>query len=174
VRGTPIRVGGEDNDRNDPGTEWKSPVYSCATILRAYIMDVTFFINGTATLDNLKVRKAMPRAYSSNATTPLWGVEATGMNISDVEPIWGLVDDKYEKASNMWTIRREHLYLPSGSSSFRLGVLGSSDSLAVSGPGQVLSALYGSLDIDAGDRYTDYTGKASYPLSLKWGNLTAK
>jgi hypothetical protein len=174
VRGPPRRVGGKGSDRHDPGTDWTSSVYSCATVLRAYIMDVTFFINGTGTLDNLKVRKAQPRTYDTNATTPLWGIENTGgMNVSDVTPIWGLVDDKYEKAPNMWTVRRDYLYLPAGFPSFNFGELVQSDSLACGAPEGVMSALYSSV-WDNDDEYPSYSGNANYPLSRKWANLTAR
>lgn len=58
-------------DRLDPGSNWSAPFYSCATALKAYIMDVSFFINKTNLLTNLQVSNMKLRNYSSDIPVPV-------------------------------------------------------------------------------------------------------
>ncbi|OCL00584.1 uncharacterized protein K441DRAFT_719672 [Cenococcum geophilum 1.58] len=164
----------QDGGSRDPRSNWSAPIYSCATAMKAYIMDVSFLFNGRKGLASLEVTKAEPRIYKSNATTPLWAVENTGMQIKDVSPFWALVDDKYEHSPNMWTLRRDHLYLPAGSGfwgSMYMGV----DSSPAAAPGTVLAMLYedaaphSSISPDA---LLDYGGSTNYPLYLRWQKMS--
>ncbi|KIX02557.1 uncharacterized protein Z518_08498 [Rhinocladiella mackenziei CBS 650.93] len=160
------------NGRFDPGTNYSAPLFSCSTSVRVFIMNVTFFMNGTSSLENLQIRSTTPQTYSSNATTPLWAVENTGgMNISDVQPIWGLVGDEYEHDPRLWTIRREYMYLPAGSSAMGLGMLSTSDSLGCGGPINTLDILYNGLD-SGGQQFPDFSGITSLPLRQKWQKLS--
>jgi hypothetical protein len=135
-------------------------------------MNVTFFMNGTSSLENLRIRSATPQTYASNATTPLWAVENTGgMNISDVQPVWGLVGDEYEHDARLWTIRRDYMYLPAGSSAMGLGLLSASDSLGCGGPINTLDVLYNGLD-SSGTQLPDFSGITSLPLKQKWQKLS--
>lgn len=160
------------NGRFDPGTKYSAPLFSCSTSVRAFIMNVTFFINGTSALENLQVRSATPQTYASNETTPLWAVENTGgMNISDVQPIWGLVGDEYEHDPRLWTIRRDYMYLPAGSSTMGLGSLVTSDSLGCGGPINTLDILYNGMEPSIRE-LPDFSGETSLPLKQKWQKLS--
>lgn len=162
---------GSPNTRFDPGSNWTAPLFACSTSIRAFVMDVTFFMNGTSKFDSLEVRSATPRKYESNSTIPLWAVENTlGLNVSDVQPIWGLVDNSYEFDPRLWTIRREYMYLPAGSAGMTLGSISNSDSLACGGPLSILDLLYGLSDLS--DDFPDYTGKLNLPLKRKWQGLS--
>ena len=55
--------------------------------------------------------------YASKATTPWWAVEKIGgLNVSDVQPIWGLVVDEFEHDLGLWTNNHDSMYLPVSSS----------------------------------------------------------
>lgn len=84
IFGTPRRSD-EGSDRDDSGSIWSAPLYSCATALKAHIMNVTFRINGTNSLNNLQVASMKPRTYSSRASLSFWAVEDTEMIIRHVE-----------------------------------------------------------------------------------------
>lgn len=167
--GTARRSDG-NSDRLDPGSKWSAPIYSCATALKAHIMDVSFRINGTNSLTNLQVASMKPRIYSSNASLPLWAVEDTGMIIEDVAPFWGVVDDKYESRPHLWTLRRDSLYLPAGAGSFAWDLKTNSASASAQAPQAVLKAVYKDQNSDV--ELPDYSGFQNYPLYLKWQELS--
>jgi len=98
------------------------------------------------------------------------------MNVSDVQPVWGIVDDKYEKDPALWTLRRDFIYLPAGSDSFNFGTLnGRSDSAAWGAPNGVLELLYGPTSFSGQlGEITDYSGATSKPLKDKWQVLSQR
>jgi hypothetical protein len=161
------------NRRFDPGSNWTAPIYSCATTIKVYIMDVSFIINGTSDLANLKIFSAVPRNYTSNDTTPLWAVENTGMLIGEVDPFWAVVDDQFEDWPSLWTVRKDHMYLPAGRSIFD-DYLGSTTSHAsAEAPGCALGTTYSSATRSSStDGLPDYSSASNYPLYLKWQNLS--
>lgn len=172
--------GTEQLYRVEPGTKWKAPLYSCVSTLKVYIMDVTFSINDTASLANLVVKHAEPRKYTSNATTPLWAVENTGSNISLISPLWGMVDNKYENAPNLWTVRQDSLYLPAGQSQY-WGGLGDlarseSDAWAAELPQAVLTTTYAKALASSGgaESIPDYSGAVNFPLYVRWREYTKR
>jgi hypothetical protein len=165
----------EGVSRLDPGTKWTAPIHSCASTLKAFVMDVAFAMNGSASLSNLYVESATPRTYETNATTPLWAIENTGMNIGDVAPYWGLVDDRYETSPNLWTMRKPSVYLPAGAGS-EVGLVTDDASAGAFGPASVLQAVYvDALNFGLGptsDGLPDYTGKTNFPIFLRWQSLS--
>ncbi|PWW72588.1 hypothetical protein C7212DRAFT_286009 [Tuber magnatum] len=165
ILGAAKRVDGGDSSRtSDIGSRWSTPIYTCATAIKASVKVATFTMNGTHALDNLHVDKVAPKNYSSTAAMPVWAVEDTGMIINDVDPFWGIVDPKYKDAPHLWTIQREHLWLPSvGNGAF--ASLDSSSSLALlSVPGAALAET--STD-------EDYSGERNFALLTKWRKLSA-
>ena len=50
----------DGGSRMDPRSDWSAPIYSCATTMKAYIMDVSFLFNGGKGLAGLEVTKAEP------------------------------------------------------------------------------------------------------------------
>jgi hypothetical protein len=165
----------EGVSRLDPGTKWTAPIHSCASALKAFVMDVDFVMNGSASLSNLYVESATPRTYETNATTPLWAIENTGMNIGDVAPYWGLVDDRYETSPNLWTMRKPSMYLPAGAGS-ETALVSVDASAGALGPASVLQAVYvDALNFGIGptsDGLPDYTGKTNFPIFLRWQSLS--
>ena len=159
--------------RLDPGTKWTAPIHSCASALKAFIMDVTFSINGSASLSNLYVKSAVPRTYDTNATTPLWAIENAGMNIGDVAPYWGLVSDRYETSANLWTMRKPSMYLPAGMG-FQAVLPTEDASAGAQGPESVLREVYeDALTTQTSlEGLPDYTGSTNFPMFLKWQNLS--
>ncbi|KAI9883072.1 MAG: hypothetical protein M1823_005164 [Watsoniomyces obsoletus] len=171
--GAPSRVGGSGPIRFDPGTNWSAPLFACATAVRASIKTVSFQIGGEPALSQLSVTNVKPKSYSNNASKPLWGVEDTGLFIRDVSPTWGIVDDRYEGAPALWTVRSEHLYLPAGSG-FRK--IASWDANAGGDAAQaMLYATYASATESSstgGFPHPQYSGETSYPLFSKWQDLS--
>lgn len=165
----------EGVSRLDPGTKWTAPIHSCASALKAFVMDVNFVMNGSASLSNLYVESATPRTYETNATTPLWAIENTGMNIGDVGPYWGLVDDRYETSPNLWTMRKPSMYLPAGAGS-ETALVSVDASAGALGPASALQAVYvDALNSGVGpttDGLPDYTGKTNFPIFLRWQSLS--
>ena len=98
-----------NNHRLDPGSNWTFPIYCCATALKASIKDVTFRINSSALLSNLQVVSISLQKYTTNADVPLWAVENSAMNISEISPFGGVVEDKYETNPDLFTQRSPSL-----------------------------------------------------------------
>ncbi|KAG0639774.1 hypothetical protein HOY80DRAFT_1136510 [Tuber brumale] len=156
--------GGDPSRMYDVGSHWSIPIYTCATAVKASVKVVTLTMNGTHTLENLRVDKVVPKNYSSTSAMPVWAVEDTGMMISDVNPFWGIVDPKYKDAPHLWTIQREHLWLPSGGN----GVYASLDSSSSFGLLTVPGAALGEISTE-----DDYSGERNFALLTKWRKLSA-
>ncbi|KAG0637151.1 hypothetical protein HOY80DRAFT_1085643 [Tuber brumale] len=155
--------GGDPARVHEIGSNWTIPIYTCATAIKASVKVVTFTMNGTHKLENLRVAKVTPKNYSEISLMPVWAVENTEMKIRDIEPFWGIVDPKYKKAPHLWTIQCEHLWLPSGG--IALYGLGSSGSLGL------LTVPVAALEgISTED---DYSGERNFPLLTKWRKLSA-
>jgi hypothetical protein len=52
--------------------------------------------------------------HTDPTTMPLWGVENTGWNFSQISPLWGLISPEYENHPNVSSVRKASLYLPGG------------------------------------------------------------
>ncbi|KAG0637128.1 hypothetical protein HOY80DRAFT_890179 [Tuber brumale] len=162
IFGTAKRADGGDPGRmHDIGSNWTIPIYTCATAIKASVKVVTFTMNGTHKLENLRVDRVIPKNYSEISVMPVWAIENTGMMIRDIEPFWGIVDPKYKNDPHLWTIQREHLWLPSGG----VGLVSSLSSLGLlTVPGAALDGIH-TMD--------DYSGERNFPLLTKWRKLSA-
>jgi hypothetical protein len=135
-------------------------------------MDVSFRINRTSSLEDLEVTATKPRTYSSKVSASLWAVEDTGLKIGDAAPFWAIVDDKYESAPHLWTMRKDHLYISVGFSGG--GYLESVDaSASARASHQVLHKAY-HVESASTDGIADYSGITNYALFLKWQELVQK
>lgn len=166
-------------DRLDSNSTWSAPFYSCATALKAHIMDVSFRINGTDSLTNLQVTNTKPRNYSSDASLPLWAIENTGMNVTDVAPFWGIVDDKYESWPHLWTTRNDHLYLPCAVNFDSSDLSSIAATASAHAPHAALQQVYKDTVTPPAIGHDtllyqlpDYSGVTNYPLFLKWQELS--
>jgi hypothetical protein len=124
------------------------PVYTCASSVKAMIKTVEFTFNGTSSLSNLLVSSITDKNYTNTKDEPLWGVEKTNLfqnfNISDINLLWGLVNDIYENDTEISTIRGKEFYLPVAYANTDMSVF--KDSLAIA---SVFTAAWNTVYTDA-------------------------
>lgn len=83
-------------------------MFSCASGTRARMQRIDFNFNGTMDLSALEISRR-------NIDTPvLWATEATDLNLTDVDLLWGRVPDFLEEDPNLQTIRSDVFYVPAG------------------------------------------------------------
>lgn len=93
-------------------SSWSSSLYGCASTVKVTVKKATFFHNGTSdNLDNLVVQRVEEKVYKSEDDMPLWGVEDVALNLTQFQPIWGLLDSSFETVPNVSTIRAPSFYL---------------------------------------------------------------
>ncbi|KAI8630319.1 hypothetical protein F5Y19DRAFT_474706 [Xylariaceae sp. FL1651] len=110
--GAPRRRDGSASLLFDPGSSWTLPMYSCISTVKASIKTVSFRFDGADDLSGLTITNIAPKAYSNDASKPLWGVEHSDIPLGDVRPLWGLVTPESASHLKLDTLRRESLYLP--------------------------------------------------------------
>jgi hypothetical protein len=96
-------------------SRWSTPLYSCASALKATVKTVSFNYNGTGeVLTNLVILGIQEKVYAAESDLPLWGVENTGNKYESggINLIWGLISPEYETHPNVSTVRQKSLYLP--------------------------------------------------------------
>jgi hypothetical protein len=142
-------------------------LFSCATALRASVKRITFNSNRTSVLSNLNITNIEAISYASNDTTPIWAVEKPSLTISNINPFWGIVSDKYASSASLMTIQKESFYLPASSSSI-CGMFPIDSSAGADAPGGVLGAVYSSSSVSM----PDYSGTTNWALFLKWQSLS--
>jgi hypothetical protein len=159
------------------GSLWERPVYSCASSTKASIKSVRLRYNSTYATDSpmkgLEVVSITDKAYASEDEMPLWGVENPGMNISDLDPFWGLIDQKDANHVNLSTVQSDHLYLPAGRSAYSQLFAEYDDFF----PGASLPAAIWRTVYDAateGDLTTgmSYSGLTNVAMYKKWSDLS--
>jgi hypothetical protein len=94
---------------------WSQKLFTCATGIRAIVKTVAFNYNGTDNdMKKLAVKSIKEKEYVDEASTPLWGVEDTGnaFQSGEINLLWGLISEEYEKKLNVTAIRALSLYLP--------------------------------------------------------------
>ncbi|KAF8886322.1 hypothetical protein BD779DRAFT_1673244 [Infundibulicybe gibba] len=108
--GTPERSDGGDSRLPDDNSTWTQSLYTCASVTRARIQNVTFSFDGQPDLSKLRITRR-------NTSEPiLWATERASINITDVDLLWGSVDDSYGGDPSLSTIRSEVFYVPAGGS----------------------------------------------------------
>lgn len=160
------------NTRLDPLTNWSQPLYSCASALKASVKRVSFQINGTASISNLVINSIEPVTHSSSASTPLWAVENTSLNVADVSPFWGLISSEYSSSPSLYTIQKEFLYLPAGMGAFA-GLSDRDGAAGAMAPAGALFELFNGVSVGGSTELPDYSGKTNYPTFLKWKELSS-
>lgn len=110
--GAPLTLDGKSFDIADEGTTLKRKIYAYSAAIKATIKTVEFIYNttGDTPLENLRVLNIQDKNYSSQNSMPLWGLETPPLYNGNFNPLWGLVSDEYEDATNITTMRAPHMY----------------------------------------------------------------
>lgn len=154
-----------------PNSTYLREVHVCGSTMRASVKKVTFSMNGTASLVNLRVKRIQDKQYESKSALPLWAMERLSRNMSEVLPLWGLVHDRYENDPGLETLRREYFYLPN-----TLTGLGSpipADALASTAAfGAAIDSAY---SVDLANSISEmgpiYSGNSDFGLYAMWQKL---
>jgi hypothetical protein len=137
----------------------------CATSARARIGETQFTYNGSGDLSTLGLDIVFRNSTSENRPPPLWGVETTNFNISNIDPLWGIIHDDFEGSPGIQTIRRDYLWIPAGAATIWGGM---GDTLAsTSMSGAALGKLY---DADIADS-NGSPGTSSRSIINRWRAL---
>lgn len=175
VRGAPKRVD-QPTVLFDDGSRWSSPLYACASAVKATVKTVKFFHNGTAeNLDNLIVQEIKDKEYRSKEEMPIWGFEQLSYRLNNYEPVWGLVNAAYEGFQNITTLKAPSFYMLGSANylladAFRPG--GTSMNLpAAIAPIQALGTVVNSDSITSSDLF-DFFSRRSFSRWIKWQNLS--
>ncbi|KZL87329.1 hypothetical protein CI238_13111 [Colletotrichum incanum] len=164
-------------------SKWSSPIYICATTVKAAVKTVNFMFNGTSGtngLEGLKATSVAAKRYSSPEKVPLWGIEDSGSLLRDFNPIWGLVSPEYVSSPNISTVRQTSFHLP-GSNVWGEG-LGHNQYTSQNMPASTFAieamdrifSLYGPLAIGSfGENWPfDLRGAANMPIFNRWQALS--
>jgi hypothetical protein len=182
------------------GSKWTTPLYSCATAVRATIKTVTFSTDPIANparqstesvrgLTSFRVTNITAKTYSSPEDYPLWAVEDSGYRLGDIEPLWGLISPAYPAANfpNISTVKQPSLYLVGlggGGASFSTPTFSPHDNSigyenlpAADFPFRVANTVYAgggiSSGIGASEWPFDLVGRADMAVFTRWQSLTA-
>ncbi|KAL8724482.1 MAG: hypothetical protein Q9166_007926 [cf. Caloplaca sp. 2 TL-2023] len=172
--GAPQPLFSEDPRIFQPQSRWKQSLYMCASGARASVKTVDFSVNGTATLDNLRIIDVKDKLYKDNASKPLWGLEKTYASSFDAAPLWGIIDNRFENAPDLHTLRAEKFWIPTSGSALSGIELGGSDNLAsakaiASGLNSVYSSTSGLAALGLGE---GYSGENNIALFQYWQKLS--
>lgn len=129
-------------------------------------------------MDDLRVKKIEEKTYPSEDAMPLWGVEQSFFELKEWKPIWGLVDAAYQGFPNITTIRQPWFYmLGTAEALFAAGLTGTStrDNLpgAVAPISAMNSVVTGLSSLSSSSGMSDYSGKGSMSLWLRWLELSS-
>merc|ERR1711939_919418 len=178
VYGAARRTDGVETLIFEPGDVYQQSVYSCASATRASIKSVTMKYNATAgdSLKALTISNISEKAYSANDgpnPPPLWGIETVDIALSDIQQLWGLIDESYKDDPNVTAIRAPHLHLPgySLSSGPPVGLPGVEFIPGATAVSRTLAGMYGGMSSSGSGAY-DYTGQSNLALFQKWQGLS--
>ena len=160
---------------NDGVSTYSRNLYVCATGIKASVKSVDFTYNGTeGRLSNLAATDIRNKVYKDEDSKPLWAVESSWPKIMRFDPLWGMIDKRYEVFDRFNSLRAEHLWLPA--SPFLTGNFGEFDgydSLAgVSGFARRLGNLYSIMDGLSSMNSPDFSGSYEYTLLQRWHRLS--
>lgn len=154
---------------------YQKNLYVCASSVRASIKTVAFSYNRTGgQFTNLEVLRITDKVYPDEKSKPLWAVEHSYDKSMRFDPLWGIVDDRYENMGykdGFYTLRAEKLWLPTSPFlTLNFGEAEGNDALAgVSGFTRRLGNLYGGLSSLGGP---DYSGQNDYSMLERFQRLS--
>ncbi|USW57257.1 hypothetical protein Slin15195_G105760 [Septoria linicola] len=159
----------------NPGSMWSQPLFACMSGVAASVKEVTFQLNGTNTLDNLVVQSVEQVLYASEDDFPIWAMEQTNRNISQVSPFWGMISQEAANTADVATARQASFRLPASSTSVFGGYALSSADDAVAGAKASLAAIQDIYTAGDSNKFIpgsqDYTGGNNYLLYRQWQKL---
>ncbi|KAM0269840.1 hypothetical protein ACHAQH_009634 [Verticillium albo-atrum] len=171
LRGAPSRTDGGPSALQEDGSEWESPLHACAATVRATIKTVTFSINGTDSLDSLKVEKIEPKQYASENDYPLWGLEDLGdYDLKDIDLIWGLISQEYESRENLTTVRQRYFHIPGYSTN--AASLSGAESSNLPAADFAQTTMNTVIDLSGKSWPFDLLGTASMAIFRRWQTLS--
>lgn len=164
--------GSQPTIRFEPGSNYTTSLYTCASSARATIKTVFFTYNGSD-LSGLVVTKIQDKSYGNPAEYPLWAVESTNKRLIDVAPLWGLVANDTDRSTpNMSFLQAPHLWLARDST----WLLGDPANKVQNLPGvDFFAQAFGVAYSDPtfiGDTGLFYSGLGNYALRKKWRELS--
>lgn len=158
---------------NNGISRYSKNLYVCASSLRASVKPVDFRYNGTGgRLSNLEATEIRHKVYPDEMSKPLWAVESSWPKTMRFDPLWGMVDRRFEEFGGFNTMRTEKLWLPASPFlTMNFGETEGFDALAgASGFSKRLGNLY---DAGLGELSTpDYSGEYEYTLLERWHRLS--
>lgn len=167
----------EDNSFSllfNAGSKWTVPLYSCASTSRAIIKTVDFRFNGTDGLKSLAVTNVKNKIYENENDKPYWGVEHPNMSLNTVNPLWGLVSERYKGRPNIDVIQKDSLYLPATNPVTTSVPVSTYMNLpGVSFHTGAFSATY-NIGGETQNDIADYSGKTNAAMFSKWQKLSAQ
>ncbi|KAJ7938300.1 hypothetical protein B0H13DRAFT_2176213 [Mycena leptocephala] len=157
--GPPQRTDGGDPRLPADNSTWSQRMFGCASGTRARMQRINFSFNGTMDLSALKISR-------SNLDTPvLWATEATDLNMTDVDLLWGRVPDSFESDPRLQTIRSDVFYVPGGGTDLWGVTTGGQPSVLPALAWGTIGNLLGNTQI------ADYSGASNYALLRKFQQL---
>ena len=132
-----------------------------------------FRYNGTGgRLSNLEATEISDKVYPDEESKPLWAVESSWPKIMRFDPLWGIVDRRFEEFGGFNTLRAEKLWLPASPFlTLTFGDADGYDALAgASGFARRLGNLYSSSLSSLNT--PDYSGQYGYTLLERWHRLS--
>nr|CEG04360.1 unnamed protein product [Fusarium clavum] len=178
VRGVPNRVDDGPPNLFEDGSKWSSPLYSCASAVKATVKTVTFFHNGTSdSIERLSIKEVKEKVYKNEDDMPLWGVEDSSLGLAQFKPIWGLVDPAFKDLRNVSTLRAPSLYMLGSARENLFDTSGFNPGFSeMNIPGSIvpISALATITNSrDSSEPIIDFTAQRSMSLWLKWKKFSS-
>ncbi|KAK2882450.1 hypothetical protein FQN49_000342 [Arthroderma sp. PD_2] len=164
----------------EPGSKWRTPIYTCASAVKASVKTVSFVMNGTASLETLVAHRLEDKTYTKPEDHPLWALEDwwhPGSEGAFAGPLWGIVDDSYKGTPGYNFTRAPSLYLPFSYYSHTLTTTGGPlDNLAGAAmPYGIMGKLLSNQYFDRFEHdYVIYSGATNVALGNKWRSLSMK
>lgn len=172
MRGIPQRTDGGSQFTFEGGSNWSSPLYACASTVKASLKTISFLMNGTSpNLSSLTVTDVHDNEYPDNSSMPLWGVEDSGLALDGISPVWGLISPEYASFPNISTVRQPSFYLIGTSDPEVFTVLSTlADGSFENMPGSdfapwTMNSVYS-------DDFMDYSGATSLAMFKRWLDLS--
>jgi hypothetical protein len=164
------------------GTEWTTPMYSCASAIRVLVKTVSFSFNqttsGAQSLDGLSVVDIKPKDYPDPSNYPTWALENGTRKKwlpGSVRPLWGLVAAEDHDYQNISYVRSPHLWLSGETADINVGRI-HQNLPAVDFP---FTALHHAYEVKTGRNsltslhINDFSGSQNLPLYNLWKNLSS-